>query len=220
MNDVERVEFDYAELDAAIAKEARAAAERIRGRHKRQVEAILETGRDLLVMKERLGHGHFGRWIEAELALPARTAQKYMGAATAFDGKCASVAYLPPTTLYLLSASSTPSPVRDAIVERLEAGEALAPDQIKDFVDDAKEAARKAHAEAKLKPAQKAYRKRRQRDHESEKAAIAKEERERTAQARSLVEWLGERLGDDFAEFQERYGEVDWFRFGRELKAT
>src|SRR3954451_21112221 len=122
MNLIERiepaatVEFDYSALPADVAKEARAAVERYR----RSVKVhVLETGRDLLTMKDRLGHGHFGRWLEAEFRMNERSAQRYMNVAAEFGDKSDIVSVLPPTTLYQLTASSTPAPAREEVVNRL-----------------------------------------------------------------------------------------------------
>jgi hypothetical protein len=56
-----------------------------------------------------------------------RTARNYMNAAAECGTKSEIVSVLPPTALYALSAPSTPAPVRDAVLVRLEAGERLGP---------------------------------------------------------------------------------------------
>src|SRR5580700_3443116 len=76
--------FDYASLDAALANEARAAAERIHDLGSQQTTAILGIGRELIAIKEKLGHGNFGRWIAAEFGMSADTAGRYMQIARTF----------------------------------------------------------------------------------------------------------------------------------------
>src|SRR3954447_14910586 len=104
MNAIERigttavVAFDYDTLAPEIAAEARAAPGRINERIRAYQGAIIEAGRDLLAIKERLEHGSFLAWIEAEFGMTGRTAQNYMMAASVFGDKCETVSYLPPTT--------------------------------------------------------------------------------------------------------------------------
>jgi predicted transcriptional regulator len=112
---------------------------------------ILEIGDHLRRVKERLAHGTFGRWIEEEFGWTERTAQNYMRAAIEFSGQYEIISVLPPTTVYRLAAPSTPAPVREEIIERMEAGEPLTPAAIETMVSEAKEKAKLA----KLTPEQK-----------------------------------------------------------------
>ena len=144
--------FDYSALPADVASAARATADRIKDRHQRQIAAIIETGRDLLAIKERLGHGWFLAWLQAEFAWAERTARNYMLAAQQFPDKSAIIADLPLNEVYLLAAPSTPPRVRDDVVSRLEAGERVKPVEIRALVRDAKEAALREKAEAQMSP--------------------------------------------------------------------
>jgi hypothetical protein len=99
---------------------------------------MLETGCDLTRMKERLGHGKFLKWIDAEFAITPRTAQKYMNAADVFSGKYELVSHLPPSIIYDLAAPSTPPHVRDEILQRLETGERPPASIIREMVRTAK----------------------------------------------------------------------------------
>lgn len=52
-------------------------AERIRVRHNQQITAIIETGRELLTLKEQFGDDQFNFWVkalEAEKNLPDKIA--------------------------------------------------------------------------------------------------------------------------------------------------
>jgi hypothetical protein len=126
--------FDYVSLDADIRDIAMAAADRIKQRMR---GAIIDIGVDLLHVKERLPHGQFGKWLLAEFTMTERTAQNYMSAA-ALASKSETVSVLRPKTIYLLAAPSTPEPTRQAIIDRLEAGEALPDDKIVDIVGEAR----------------------------------------------------------------------------------
>ena len=71
-------DFNYAGLSAEIAVEARAAAARIKAR---MHAAVINVGADLTLIKDRLPHGEFGKWLKAEFNLTERTTQNYMNAA-------------------------------------------------------------------------------------------------------------------------------------------
>jgi hypothetical protein len=129
--------FDYSSLTKDIADHARAAAHRIRRQEQKATEAIFEIGRDLLAIKQMLEHGQFIRWVEAECMSAVRTAQNYMRAAQAFDGKYETVSHLAPTTVYALA--SAPAEARDEIVLKLEAGERPSEIQIKDRIWSARQ---------------------------------------------------------------------------------
>jgi hypothetical protein len=60
---------------------------------------------------ERLGHGNFLPWIEAEFGMSEWTARNFMRVAEEFGGKSGTVPDLPPTVLYQLAAPSTPEPI-------------------------------------------------------------------------------------------------------------
>lgn len=51
--------FSYAALSSDVEVECRAAAERIKVRMKRTTEDIIAIGKELIAVKERLGHGLF-----------------------------------------------------------------------------------------------------------------------------------------------------------------
>jgi hypothetical protein len=77
--------YDYGDLDPGIVADAKAAATLIRSL---MAEIVNETvpreiriGRELLKIKARLGHGHFGPWLAAEFGMSDRQARRYMSAA-------------------------------------------------------------------------------------------------------------------------------------------
>lgn len=81
----------------------------------RTVQDIVEIGRDLIAVKDRVERGSFLPWIEAEFEMGLRAAQRMISAATKYDN----VAYLNPAALYELAAPSTPEEVRTEIAERV-----------------------------------------------------------------------------------------------------
>lgn len=100
-------------------------AERIRARVKTIREGVIETGKDLILARGRLGHGEWLPWLEHEFGWSERTAYNFISLAEAeADGKLAPVANLelPLKALYLLAAPSTPI---EAVAERAAQGQSL-----------------------------------------------------------------------------------------------
>lgn len=77
--------YNYGDLDPRIVTDAKAAATRIRSLIAEIVEATvareIQIGRELLAIKARLGHGHFGPWLAAEFGWSDRQARRFMTAA-------------------------------------------------------------------------------------------------------------------------------------------
>ncbi len=117
------IPFDYAGLPSEHAGEVRAAAERIKIRMKRTAEDIIEIGRDLITVKERLPHGQFGMWIDVEFGMSDSTAQNFMNVAGRFGSKFPTVGNLTSRVLYALAAPSTDDAVIERAVAKAEAGE-------------------------------------------------------------------------------------------------
>ncbi len=197
--------FDYSGLPADTAAEARKVAARY---HARTKEYLFETGQDLLHIKDQLEHGQFLAWVEQELGLKPRMAQNFMAAARTLTGKSATVAYLGTRAVFELAAASTPDPARQEILRRIEREERPAPDEVIDFVRNARAADRKAKAEVKLTPEEKTNRvkkeRRKQRSAEQRQAEIEQyrreyDERDRQQCARAVeaLKILNERFEDD-----------------------
>lgn len=111
-------------------------ASRIRDRTKRTATDIIETGRDLIAVKAKLGHGEFAAWLDQEFGWSVRSAQNYMRAADFIQGKNEIIAYLPPSTIYTLAARSTPQAVRDKIVADAEDGRRVDARSVQKLVRD------------------------------------------------------------------------------------
>ena len=191
--------FDYSALPTDVADTARAAADRIKGRHQHQMAAVIGTGRDLRAMKELLEHGQYLKWLDAEFAWTDRTARNYMSVAQQFGDKTEIISDLPLTEVYRLASPSTPSSVRDAVVARLEAGDRVEPVEVREQVRDAKEKASRVKAEAQLSPQQRKARAQRQAKRQAEEERKWQEHRirgEASEQATAvLVDFIAGQLG-------------------------
>lgn len=137
--------FDYAGLPVADQVAVQSAAVRIRDRMKRTVEDIIAIGQDLIAVKDRLGHGRFLPWIEAEFGMTDRAARNLMNVALTYGGKSEIISDLSLTVLYELAAPSTPEPVRQAVEAKAEAGEAVSVAEVQRLKREAAEAAQRAN---------------------------------------------------------------------------
>ena len=118
MSDVIK-QFSYATLAPDVADVARETAHQIRSRFK---WTFIDTGRDLLAVKNRLTHGQFGAWLKAEFDMADRTAERYMTGA-ALAAKSDKMSKLPEPILRAVAVA--PKTVQAAIMERIERGDHL-----------------------------------------------------------------------------------------------
>jgi Protein of unknown function (DUF3102) len=142
--------FDYTSLDSETAELAKRVADKIRTQKRQVIAGIITIGKDLESLKERLGHGLFGEWLRREFGWHERTAQRFMQAAAVFGTKSDTVSDLSPTTLYLLSAKSTPEAIREKVIAKLEAGEPVDHARVRVEVRGARQRTKEARIEMML----------------------------------------------------------------------
>jgi hypothetical protein len=136
-------------------------AERIRVRHNQQITAIIETGRELLALKEQIEDNKFNVWVKVHCGITERMARKYMRVAVDFGDKIEAVSDLPTAILFKLSERSTPMSVRQIVLTYLEAGWPITPDEIKALIKKGVEAewtARQDERHGRITPRQRAVR--------------------------------------------------------------
>lgn len=219
--------YDYTGLPVDVADHAKAVAARGRTMHRDLIQAATDLGRELIAVKDNLGHGKFGDWLEAEFGASARTARNYMSLAERLGDKSEIVSVLPAATVYELAAPSTPDETRAEVIGKLSSGVMVTPSEVKTLIsagrDKAKEVAQKAkEAErlAKLTPeerakeqktretrAQRAERERREGDARKAKAELNEQRREEAMSDATAILWdgLGERVFA-FIDLLERGG--------------
>jgi hypothetical protein len=142
--------FDYSPLDPAVASLARAAASRIKEQLKKQHAVFLEIGREFLMVKDQLGHGDFGLWLDAEFGINERTAQRCIRAAELLGDKPNIASALPQIALVELAAPSTPEHVRETVVQRIAAGEQMKPMAVLAMIKAARQAEKEKKRTAAL----------------------------------------------------------------------
>jgi DUF3102 family protein len=201
------IRFNYSSLSADLAADAQAAASRILDRlHK----SIVDTGADLIAIKDRMKHGDFGAWIKAELRISERTAENYMNAARFLPGKNETISDLPPGIIYKLASPTAPQAVVNEVLAAADAGAVLEPQKIKEKLTAATKAECAAKLEAKKSPEQikrekRARTSRQERDErwaaeqQQEKEKEEGEERARVDRLMPLVQRIADAVGpDDF----------------------
>ena len=191
--------FDYTALNHDVEAAARATAERIRQRLK---TAYVETGKDLIAIKDRLGPGRFWKWLAAEFDMTHRSAERYMEAARLVMSAPDNLSGLAPRTIYALACA--PEAVRISLIERIANGEAI---RARDVRADVREAAARRKIEdinAERRSIERERRKCRasvgrreeHRQHERERLCA---EADRAGE--ELVQLLRDRLGPDLGRF-------------------
>jgi len=114
--------FDYTNLDLEISQFVQQRTGEIRALMKRTAQDIIEIGQKLIGVKQKLGHGRFLDWIEAEFEWSYPTAARFIQVANAFS-KGYQIDKFAPSALYLLAAPSTPETAREEAIALAEAGE-------------------------------------------------------------------------------------------------
>jgi hypothetical protein len=112
------VTFDYEALDDETRSFVQQKAAETHVYLKRTTEAIIQIGQNLLLVKQRLEHGYFMAWLQAEFGLTYQTARNYMRVAERLGDNVKIILTLPSYVLYLPAQPST----SQSIIEQVEAG--------------------------------------------------------------------------------------------------
>jgi hypothetical protein len=125
--------FDYAALDAETRIVVQQKTGEIRERVRRTRQDVIEIGERLIEVKERLGHGNFGKWLRAEFDWADRTAQSFMCVAEAFKSAIIADLDITPTALQGLAAPSVPDEARSEAIRRARDGEHIGSKKAKEI---------------------------------------------------------------------------------------
>lgn len=116
--------FTYSDLDAETRIVVQQRTDEIKTLMRRTAQDIIDIGRKLLEVKEKIGHGNFCDWLKTEFGWSERTAQRYMQVAKSFKSDTVSD-LIPAKALYLLARPSTPPEARAVALSRAENGQAI-----------------------------------------------------------------------------------------------
>jgi Protein of unknown function (DUF3102) len=194
--------FSYEDLPADHADALRKQAARIRDRMTAATEimikAVVETGRDLIAVKQHLEHGKFCDWVHAECGFSRRTAENYMRVACAFsETKCETISHLQLSTLYELSAKSTPPELVSLVTKCAGADQPISDDEVREMLAEAR--FRKLEAKRQEERADAAHRLSKCVREKREAQKRAWEEEQRKTEARALAAALSiiDKLGPE-----------------------
>jgi hypothetical protein len=210
--------FDYTAVDAGIATEMRAAAARVHQLHR---AAVLEVGRELITIKERIEHGQFLNWVTRECHMSIRGAQRAMQAAEML-AKNDNLSYLPIEGLLALGSRAAPEAAVAGILDGIASGARPPVSEIKRLLSNAAECRGESSppevdVEKPLTPGQLKYRASREAEfrRRDEVARLQDEEMERAAD--EAVELLLDCLGNRLQEFIDIWTRTEPFYIGRLL---
>jgi Protein of unknown function (DUF3102) len=117
--------FDYTSLDLDTASFVRQQTGELKALMQRAAQDIFEIGQRLIEVKEKLGHGNYLNWLEAEFGWTDRTARNYTTVAKQFKSETISNLPIAPSALYILAAPSTPVEIREEAIARAQSGEPI-----------------------------------------------------------------------------------------------
>ena len=141
---VRTTRFAYTSISQASIDEAEATVDRILNRLR---SSIIDTGGDLLSIKDKLGHGQFLEWLNHYFNMSERTAQNYMSTAKRFGTTPQILDMVPHGLVYQLAAARTPDSVRQAVIDDVVAGTSPDLDQLRMRIADGREAERQKQQE-------------------------------------------------------------------------
>ena len=124
---------------AELTPELAPIAQRILQRIRQTTADIIAIGKDLIEVKDKLGQGSFGIWINRELDMSDRTARNYMHAAEWAAGKTEIISDLSPTALYRLAAPSTSDKKKEKVVADLQAGKRVQSTAVENMIREERE---------------------------------------------------------------------------------
>ncbi len=146
---IDQKPFDYAALDTTTADFVRGQTAFIKKLYRGTIQNIVDIGKSLLDVKEKLDYGQFGEWLEAEFAWKERTAQNYMNVAK--NAKFADLDTLPVSALYLIASPTAPDAAVEEIVDRAEAGEKVTVAEVKSTLEEHKDAEQLTHRDTVIR---------------------------------------------------------------------
>jgi Protein of unknown function (DUF3102) len=115
------LQFDYGAISPPLVPNLQAQAKLIKSMIAKTTADFIEVGFNLIAAREQLDHGQFIDWVETEVGINGRTAQRCMALARLAEIKSDSLSLLPLTTAYRLAAKSAPSEVVDHVPVQLTA---------------------------------------------------------------------------------------------------
>ena len=142
--------FDYSLLDDDTISFVQSRTIKIKRLAKRVAADVINVGNYLIEVKNKLGHGYFMDWLEAEFNWSNRTAARFMSVAQKFTIDSLTNLELLPTALYIMAAPSTPNEAVVEVMERAKQGETITEKKAKEIKDRHKALKEQTRAEVQF----------------------------------------------------------------------
>ncbi|MEM7590591.1 MAG: DUF3102 domain-containing protein [Cyanobacteria bacterium P01_A01_bin.83] len=123
--------FDYSVFDEDLSAYLREKTTGIKQLVRRSGQDIIDIGQSLIDVKGKLEHGQFYLWLETEIGLNYRTANRFMSVAERFKSEQLLDLDILPSALYELSAPSVPETATEEALLRAKQGEKINVDTAK-----------------------------------------------------------------------------------------
>jgi hypothetical protein len=189
----------------------RAGAADIKARITRTTQDIIATGCELAKAKEHLDHGQFIAWVESEIGIDRRTAQRYMAAAQFAEGKNDTVSLLPPSTVHRLASKSAPVEVVNQVVAKAAAGTVVPDRAVVKMIAEAKHQRRQIEASVRHAERDKRRPKKRRLEAEQRRREWEAEQAREKEQVEAAVDALFDRFGGEGILFLlQTLGHTHW----------
>lgn len=130
-NEIVKPAFDYAVVPEASRELVKIKTVETKILVRQTAHGIIEIGKNLIEVKNAIGHGNWLPWLDAEFGFSDETARKFMNVASKFQPSLN--LDITPSALYLLAQNSTPDEVRQTAIEMAESGETPTAKEIKEL---------------------------------------------------------------------------------------
>ncbi|HHP7244071.1 MAG TPA: DUF3102 domain-containing protein [Elainellaceae cyanobacterium] len=134
------VSFDYGILapDQRFIVQQRTG--QIREQLRRSAQDIWEIGQKLVEVRDCLKYGQFNTWLKAEFGWSRRTAYNFINVYETFqDSANLAQVDIATSVLYLLAAPSTPTEVREEVLNRAKAGDKVTSGELRQAIKEEKD---------------------------------------------------------------------------------
>ncbi|WP_052055410.1 DUF3102 domain-containing protein [Myxosarcina sp. GI1] len=115
--------FNYTDLEPETTQFIHQQTAEIKALLKKTAQSIVEIGQKLTEVKQRIGHGKFGLWLNTEFNWSVSAANKFMQVSKEFKFINFTNLEIAPSALYKLAAPSAPAAARKEAIMRAETGE-------------------------------------------------------------------------------------------------
>ena len=117
--------FDYSSFDYETVSFVQEKTKEIRRLLRRSSQDIIDIGSYLIEVKNKLGHGNFYNWLDAEFDWSYTSAGRFMSVANRFKSFSVGDLDIMPTALYELASLSVPEEAVNEAFELAKAGQVL-----------------------------------------------------------------------------------------------